>query len=159
MDSPAREGVAGHFAITRSADAPFWRLWYRGSARFWVTSHNERYALNDIDPRFGQNFDFFGLLVSRRTSSTPSSLNISAHSVKSRSSAAKPSWWFASTVSYPGHQQRVGADFIQQANIALPGGDKAAHRDPLRQYESAASSWKPQSQRRLNNASPVRHSE
>ena len=41
--------------------------------------------------KMGHLLNFFGLLVNNRTCSTLSNLNMSAHKVKSRSSAAKPS--------------------------------------------------------------------
>lgn len=58
---------------------------------FRVTPDDQRHPLHNVDPGFGKNFHFFGLLVNNRTCSTLSNLNMSAHKVKSRSSAAKPS--------------------------------------------------------------------
>ena len=74
-----------------SADGPSWRLWCPDSERFRVTPDDQRHPLHNVDPGFGKNFHFFGLLVNNRTCSTLSNLNMSAHKVKSRSSAAKPS--------------------------------------------------------------------
>ncbi len=60
----------------------FW-LWYRDNVRYWGYDLQSMVRFNNINPCFGQNFDFFRVIGYKRTSLTPRSLNISAQRVKS----------------------------------------------------------------------------